>query len=109
MALERYRQAIQPWFSDSLREQKIDFIQADFHDYNFSDADVCFISLPIPAMRTELASGSALAAKFEKLRKGAWLLTTGVPFSSPVYSLLGYSECNFFKTRGQIFFHNKII
>lgn len=109
MALERYRRAIQPWFCEDLRKREIDFVHADFHDYNFSDADVCFMSLSIPAMRAELAPGSRLAIKLEKLSKGAWLITTGLPFASPAYSLLGYDNCRFLKGVGRLFFHKKIV
>lgn len=83
------------------------FHQKDFNKYNFSDGDVIFLSLALAAMEIELKG--ELLHKLNQLKKGADVITTGIPFVSPYFSLMGWDSCDFLAGKGKVFFHRKIL
>jgi hypothetical protein len=71
----------------------IGFIQKDFTTYDFSDADVVFLSLTMVAMEIELTG--TVSKKLDQLKVGSTLITTGFPTPSNKYELIESVPCEF--------------
>lgn len=88
------------------QSSSIQFIHADINEYDFTDGDVFYLSLASAAIEIELTG--RLGHKLNLLKKGVEFITTGFPFISSYYSLLGYDTCDFSKEESIVFFHKKI-
>ena len=93
-----------------VQSSTIEFLHKDFNQHNFSDGDIFFLSLTQKAMEIELYG--RLKNKLEKLKKGARLITTDIPFLSPYFSYIEFPTADFkrglHKEKALFFLHTKI-
>ncbi|OGK50722.1 hypothetical protein A3B50_04450 [Candidatus Roizmanbacteria bacterium RIFCSPLOWO2_01_FULL_40_42] len=102
--LQRYQKEIIPRLNTS-NSPEIKFFQADFLDFDFSDADVIF------AHATCFHDGQLreLLHKFEKLKKGARLIIVSKEVDSHSYALTNTSEHPFSWGQATLHFYEKIV
>lgn len=84
-----------------------EFLNTDFHDYDYSEGSIFFLSLTRYAMDIELTG--RLGGILSQLKKGTKLITTAMPFPSGAYEIIECQPCTFLQSSdGEVFLSQKI-
>lgn len=105
--LNRFITSVQSTLPKVQQQQTMQFIHADFNTHDFLDGDVIYISLHPAALDIELSN--RLGNKLEHLKKGSRLITSNIPFFSPLYDVFKIDTYTYKDGEGTVFFHRKII
>lgn len=102
--LARYDREFRPMLPLEKQHQFIDFIHADFLEYDFSDADVIFVHST--CFYDELMAN--LERRFITLKVGTRIITVTRGLSLPIFALKKTQEYQFNWGRATTFFYEKI-
>lgn len=87
------------------KAQQVEFIHSDFHDCDFSDADILFMN----ATTFQYELDTLMMRKLERLKKGTRVLTTDLPLDSYALSVSKVALYPFSWGLATVYFHEKII
>jgi hypothetical protein len=84
---------------------EIAFHNTDFNDYDFSDANIVYLSIAPLALEIEL--NGKLGNKLESLKVGSRLITSNIAFLSSRYKIEGRGKFEYANGNGMAYFHKK--
>lgn len=90
----------------SKSRERIKYILGNFHDIDFSSADVIHINMNATCFEYEFSD--AMIAKFEALKKGAQILTNTLALEIPSYKIKHLGDFPFTWGNASVFLHKKI-
>ncbi|MBI4009349.1 hypothetical protein HY357_03885 [Candidatus Roizmanbacteria bacterium] len=102
--LKSYDQVVRPILPDEKKNQVLDFINADFLEYDFSNADVIFCHST--CFYDELMI--ALERKCMNLKKGTKIILVTKTFQSPFFKLLKSGEYPMTWGKATVNFYEKL-